>query len=100
MDAGSNESNSEKLKPGKNGRGHHVTGKGKLKSIRNKIYLYLRRIDSRLWDNRLVQILEIDQSIDCPHKILRGVLAQVFLRCLLSPAGGVLSIDLQIEQGN
>jgi hypothetical protein len=37
------------------------------------IYLLLRRIDSRLWDNRLVQILEIDQSINHPHKILRGV---------------------------
>jgi hypothetical protein len=48
-------------------------GKGKLKSIRNMIYLLLRRIDSRLWDNRLVQILEIDQSIDRPHKILSGV---------------------------
>jgi hypothetical protein len=37
------------------------------------IYLLLRRIDNQLWDNRLVQILEIDQSIDHPHKILRGV---------------------------
>jgi hypothetical protein len=64
------------------------------------IYLLLRRIDSRLWDNRLVQILEIDQSIDRPHKILRGDYAQVFLRCLLSLAGGVLNIDLQREQDN
>jgi hypothetical protein len=71
MDAGSNESNFEKLKPWKKGRGQHVTLKGKLKSIRNVIYLLLRMIDIRLWDNRLVQILEIDQSIDCPHKILR-----------------------------
>jgi hypothetical protein len=37
------------------------------------IYLLLRRIDSQLYDNRLVQILEIDQNIDHPHKILRGV---------------------------
>jgi hypothetical protein len=64
------------------------------------IYLLLRRIDNRLWDNRLVQILEIDQSIDRPHEILRGVYAQVFLRCLLSPAGGVLNIDLQREHDN
>jgi hypothetical protein len=48
-----------------------VTRKGKLKSIKNMIYLLLRRIDSRLWDNRLMQILKIDQSIDHPHKILR-----------------------------
>jgi hypothetical protein len=73
MDAGSNERSSEKLKPWKKGRGQRVTGKEKLKSIRNMIYLLLRRIDSRLWDNQLVQILEIDQSIDHPHKILRGV---------------------------
>jgi hypothetical protein len=32
MDAGSNESNSEKIETFKKGRGHHVTGKGKLKS--------------------------------------------------------------------
>jgi hypothetical protein len=64
------------------------------------IYLLLRRIDSRLWDNRLVQILEIDQSIDHPHKILRGVQARVFLRYLLSPAGGILNIDLHREQDN
>jgi hypothetical protein len=37
------------------------------------IYLFLRRIDSRLWNNRLVQVLEIDQSIYHPHKILRSV---------------------------
>jgi hypothetical protein len=55
------------------GRGQHVIGKGKLKAITNIIYLLLRRIDRRLWDNRLMQILEIDQSIDRPHKILRGV---------------------------
>jgi hypothetical protein len=64
------------------------------------IYLLLGRIDSRLWNNRLVQVLEIDQSIDCPHKILKGVYAQVFLMCLLSPAGGVLNIDLQRKQDN
>jgi hypothetical protein len=57
----------------KKGKGQCVTGKGKLKSIRNMMYLLLRRIDSQLWDNWLVQILEIDQSIDRPHKILRGV---------------------------
>jgi hypothetical protein len=73
MDAGSNESNSEKLKPWKEGRGQRVIGRGKLKSIRNMIYLLLGRIDSRLWNKRLVQVLEIDQSIDHPHKILRGV---------------------------
>jgi hypothetical protein len=39
--------------------------------------------------------LEIDQSINHPHKILGGVQARVFLRCLLSPAGGVLDVDLQ-----
>jgi hypothetical protein len=32
MDAGSNESNSEKIETFKKGRGQHVTGKGKLKS--------------------------------------------------------------------
>jgi hypothetical protein len=37
------------------------------------IYLFLGRIDSRLWINRLVQVLEIDQSIYCPHKILMSV---------------------------
>jgi hypothetical protein len=59
MDTESNESSSEKLNP-KKGRGQHVTGKGKLKLIRNMIYLLLRRIDSQLWDNWLMQILEID----------------------------------------
>jgi hypothetical protein len=73
MDAGSNESNSERLKPRKEGRGQHVIGKGKFKSIRNMIYLFLRMIDSRLWNNRLVQVLEIDQSIDRTQKILRSV---------------------------
>jgi hypothetical protein len=68
-----NESSSEKLKPWKKGKGQRVTGKGKLNSIWNMIYLLVRRIDSQLWDNRLMQILEIDQSIDHPHKILRGV---------------------------
>jgi hypothetical protein len=57
----------------KKGRGQRVIGKGKLKSIRNMIYLLLRRIDIWLWDNWLMQILEIDQSIDHPQKILRGV---------------------------
>jgi hypothetical protein len=37
------------------------------------IYLFLGRIDSQLWNNRLVQVLEIDQSIYRPHKILRNV---------------------------
>jgi hypothetical protein len=73
MDAGSNESNSERFKPCKEGRGQHVIGKGKFKSIRNMVYLFLRRIDSRLWNNQLVQVLEIDQSIDRPHKILGSV---------------------------
>ena len=71
-----------------------------LMSIRNMIYLLLRKIDSRRCNKRLVQVLEIDQSINHPHKILRGVQAQVFLRCLLSPAGGILNIDLQREQDN
>jgi hypothetical protein len=43
-------------------------------------------------------VLEIDQSINHPHKILEGVQAQVFLRCFLSLAGGVLDVDLQREQ--
>jgi hypothetical protein len=58
------------------------------------IYLFLERIDSRLWNNRLVQVLEIDQSIYHPHKILRSVLARVFLLCLLSPVGNILNIGL------
>jgi hypothetical protein len=37
------------------------------------IYIFLRMIDSRLWNNRLVQVLDIDQSINYPHKILRSV---------------------------
>jgi hypothetical protein len=49
------------------------------------IYLLLRRIDSRLWDNRLVQILEIEQSIDRPHKILRGCLGSGFLDVFALP---------------
>jgi hypothetical protein len=36
-------------------------------------YLFLGRIDSRLWNNWLVQVLEIDQSIYHPHKIPRSV---------------------------
>jgi hypothetical protein len=70
-------------------------GVEKLKSIRNMIYLLLGRIDSRRCNNQLVQVLEIDQSINHPHKIPGGVQAQVFLRCLLSLAGGVLDVDLQ-----
>jgi hypothetical protein len=69
-------------------------GEEKLKSIRNMIYLLLGKIDSRCCNNRLMQVLEIDH----PHKILRGVQAWVFLRCLLSPAGGVLDVDLQRKQ--
>jgi hypothetical protein len=64
------------------------------------IYLFLRRIDSQVWNNRLVQVMEIDQSIDCPHKILRSVWARVFLMCLLSPAGNVLNIGMQGRQDN
>jgi hypothetical protein len=45
-----------------------------------------------------MQVLEIDQSINHPHKIVRGVQARVFLRCLLSRAGGVLDVDLQRKQ--
>jgi hypothetical protein len=45
-----------------------------------------------------MQVLEIDQSINHPHKILGGVQARVFLRCLLSPAGSVLDVDLQKKQ--
>jgi hypothetical protein len=37
------------------------------------IYLFLGSIDSRLWNNWLVQVLEIDQSIYHPHKILGSV---------------------------
>jgi hypothetical protein len=70
-------------------------GEEKLKSIRNMIYLPLGKIDSRRCNNRLVQVLEINQSVNHLHKILEGVQARVFLRCLLSPAGGVLDVDLQ-----
>jgi hypothetical protein len=62
------------------------------------IYLLLGKIDSRRCSNRLVQVLEIDQSIYHPHKIIGGVQAQVFLRCLLSPAEGVLNVSLQRKQ--
>jgi hypothetical protein len=62
------------------------------------IYLLLGKIDSLRYSNRLVQVLEIDQCINHHHKILRGVQARVFLRCLLSPAGGVLDVDLQRKQ--
>jgi hypothetical protein len=75
-------------------------GEEKLRSIRNTIYLLLGKIDSRRCSNRLVQVLEIDQSIIHPHKILRGVQARVFLRCLLSPAGGILDVDLQRKLDN
>jgi hypothetical protein len=70
-------------------------GEERLKSIRNMIYLLLGKIDRQHHNNWLVRVLEIDQSINHPHKILRGVQAQVFLRCLLSLAGGVLDVDLQ-----
>jgi hypothetical protein len=73
-------------------------GEEKLKSIRNMMYLLLGKIDSRRCNNQLVHVLEIDQSINYPHKILRGVQAQVFLRCSLSPAGGILDVDLQRKQ--
>jgi hypothetical protein len=62
------------------------------------IYLLLGKIDSRRCNNQLVQVLEIDQSINHPPKILRGVQARVFLRCLLSPAGGIHDVDLQRKQ--
>jgi hypothetical protein len=75
-----------------------LQGEEKLKSIRNMIYLLLGKIDSRRCNNRLVLVLEIDQSINHPHKILGGVQAQVFLGCLLSPAGGILDVDLQRKQ--
>jgi hypothetical protein len=70
-------------------------GEEKLRSIRNMIYLLLGKIDSRRCSNQLMQVLEIDQSINHPHKILGGVQDRVFLRCLLSPAGGILDVDLQ-----
>jgi hypothetical protein len=94
MDTGSNESNSEKLKPWKEVEVSMLQEEEKLKSIRNMIYLLLGKIDSRRCNNRLVQVLEIDQSINHPHKILRGIQARVFLRCLLSPTGGILDVDL------
>jgi hypothetical protein len=100
MDTGSHESNSKKLKPCKEVEVSVSQGEEKLKSIRNMIYVLLGKIDSRHCNNQLVQVLEIDQSINHPHKILRGVQAQVFLRCLLSPAGGVLDVDLQRKQGD
>jgi hypothetical protein len=98
MDAGSNESYSEKLKPWKEAEVSMLQGEEKLMSIRNMIYLLLGKIDSRRCNNRLMQVLEIDQSINHPHKILGGVQAWVFLRCLASPAGGVLDVDLQRKQ--
>jgi hypothetical protein len=75
-----------------------LQGEEKLKSIRNMIYLLLGKIDSRCCNDWLVQVLENDQSINHSHKILEGVQARVFLRCLLSPAGGVLNVDLQRKQ--
>jgi hypothetical protein len=45
-----------------------------------------------------VQVLEGDQSINHPHKILGGVQARDFLRYLLSPTGGILDVDLQRKQ--
>jgi hypothetical protein len=73
-------------------------GEEKLKSIKNMMYLLLGKIDSRRCNNRLEQVLEIDQRINHPHKILGGVQARVFLRCLLSLAGGILDVDLQRKQ--
>jgi hypothetical protein len=70
MDAGSNESNSEKLKPWKEAEVSVSQGEEKLKSIRNMIYLLLGKIDSRRCNNRLMHVMEIDQSINHPHKIL------------------------------
>jgi hypothetical protein len=75
-------------------------GEEKLKSIRSMIYLLLGKIDDRRCNNRLMQVLEIDQSINHPHKILGGVQARVLLRCLLSPAGGDVDVDLQRKQGH
>jgi hypothetical protein len=98
MDAGSNESNFEKLKPGKEAEVSVSQREEKLRSVRNMIYLLLGKIDSRSCSNRLMHVLEIDQSINHPHKILGGVQAWVFLKCLLSPAGGVLDVDLQRKQ--
>jgi hypothetical protein len=69
-------------------------GEEKLKSIMYMIYILLGKIDSRCCNNWLVQVLEIDQSINHPHKILGGVQAWVSLRCLLSPTGGILDVDL------
>ena len=92
MDAGSNESNSKRLKPWKEGRGQHVTGEGKSKDM---MYLFMERIYSRLWGDRLMQLLEVDQSVDRPYKILKSVQARVFLINLLSPAGSILNMGLQ-----
>jgi hypothetical protein len=36
-----------------------------------KVLHFIRVMDQG--NNRLVQVLEIDQSIDCPHMILRSV---------------------------
>jgi hypothetical protein len=72
-----------------------LQGEERLRSIRNMIYLLLGKIDSRHCSIRLVRVLEIDKSINHPHKILGGVQDRVFLRCLLSPARGVLDVDLQ-----
>jgi hypothetical protein len=54
MEAGSNESNSKKLKPRKDAEVSVSQGEDKLKSIRNMIYLLLGKIDSRHCNNRLV----------------------------------------------
>ena len=57
-------------------------------------YLFLRRIDSRPWGDRLMQLLEVDQSVDRPYEILRSVQARIFLMNLLSPAGSILNMGL------
>jgi hypothetical protein len=51
MDAWSNESNSEKLKPRKDAEVSMSQGEEKLKSIRNMIYLLLGKIDGRRCNN-------------------------------------------------
>jgi hypothetical protein len=82
-------------------------------------YLFLGRIDSRGGDNWLMQILEIEQSINCCCKIHRSFQDRflevdqgidchrwilwssqdrVFLARLLFPAGSVHDIGLQTRK--
>jgi hypothetical protein len=49
------------------------------------IYLLLGRIDSRLWNNQLVHVLEIDQSIEPSSQDSQGYLGSGFLDVFALP---------------